>query len=362
VATLIVPADCQWEPAEGPAPVPSRKDPRPAADAQVAAAAEALRGGAATLLLGGRSLTTRGLGAAARVAEGSACAVFVEGFSARQERGLGLPAFPRLPYFPEQVTAALAGRRALVRAGAASPVAFFGYPGQPSRLVPEGCRDLVLAGPEHDVESALEALAERLGAPAATRPGQPPRPSAAEAGALDPASLGRTLAALQPEGAVVVDEAATSGLAWSEHAAGAPPHTVLSLTGGAIGQGPPCATGAAVACPDRRVIAFQADGSALYTLQALWTQAREGLAVTTVICANQRYRILQVELARAGVAEPGPAARSLTELRSPALDWVALARGFGVEAWRADDAASFRDALARALATPGPTLVEALLS
>jgi len=159
-----------------------------------------------------------------------------------------------------------------------------------------------------------------------------------------------------------VDEAATSGLAWAAHAAGAPPHTALGLTGGAIGQGLPCAAGAAIACPGRRVIAFQADGSGLYTLQALWTMAREALDVTVVICANRVYRILQVELARAGIAEPGPAARSLTQLGPPVLDWSAAARAFGVPGASVTSADALADALRRSFAEPGPSLIEALLA
>ncbi|RIK96035.1 MAG: hypothetical protein DCC71_22765 [Proteobacteria bacterium] len=180
-------------------------------------------------------------------------------------------------------------------------------------------------------------------------------------GALDVATLGQAVAALQPEGAIVVDEAATSGAAWFALAAGAPRHTVLGLTGGAIGQGLPTAVGAAIACPDRKVVALQADGSGMYTLQALWTMARESLDVVVVVCANRAYRILQIEVARAGIAEPGPAARALTDLSHPPLDWCALARGMGVPAVRADDAASFAKAFGDALAEPGPALIEALL-
>ena len=158
-----------------------------------------------------------------------------------------------------------------------------------------------------------------------------------------------------------MEEANTSALAWWAYASNAPRHTVLSLTGGAIGQGPPCATGAALACPDRSVIDFQADGSGLYTLQALWTQAREGLEVKTVICANRAYRILQAELGRAGIAEPGPQARSLTDLTRPEIDWVALGRSLGVPAARVDTADAFADALRRAFAEPGPSLIEAVI-
>jgi acetolactate synthase-1/2/3 large subunit len=311
-------------------------------------------------LLGGGALGERGLVAAARVGAASGARVFHDTFVARLERGGGLPAPERLPYFPEQAAQALAGLRTLVLAGAREPVSFFGYPDGRSRLAPDDCERLALAEPQEDAAGALEALADALGAPRrATGPPQerPTLPS----GALDVANLGQALAALQPDGAVVVDEGTTSGAPWFALSAAAPRHTVLGLTGGAIGQGLPCAVGAAIACPDRKVIALQADGSGMYTLQALWTMARESLDVVVVVCANRSYRILQIELARAGVAEPGPKARALTDLGRPELDWTALARGLGVPAARATDADGFAKELARALAEPGPTLVEALL-
>jgi acetolactate synthase-1/2/3 large subunit len=365
VASLIVPQDCQWDPAEGPArPLPPASASAPD-DAQLAAAAEALGGDApAALLLGGPALCERGLRAAARIQAATGCRVLHETFFARLERGGDLPSFERLPYFPEQAIEALAPVRTLLLAGARDPVAFFGYAGVPSRLAPESARRLELAADDVDAALALEALAERLGA--APGPGVAPAASPAArpapaSGALSVGALGQTVAALQPEGAIVMDEGATSGLAYFALAAGAQRHSLLSLTGGAIGQGLPCAVGAALACPERKVIAFQADGSGMYTLQALWTMAREGLDVVTVICANRAYRILQVELGRAGIAEPGRQALGLTDLSHPELDWVALARGLGVPGRRAQSADAFSDALARALAEPGPSLIEALL-
>jgi acetolactate synthase I/II/III large subunit len=362
VATLIVPADAQWEAAPGPALPRRRPEPPPVAGEQVDAAATALRGaGPAVLLLGGPALGDRGLRAAARVAAASGCRVFHETFFSRMERGGALPSFERLPYFPEQVVKTLEGVATLVRAGAREPVAFFGYPGGPSRLVPAGCVMLVLAEPAGDAAAALEALAEALGAPAAPPPPRRPEAPALPSGPLDVASLGRVFAALQPEGAIVVDEGATSGAACFGLAAAAPRHTWLALTGGAIGQGLPCAVGAALACPDRKVIALQADGGAMYTIQSLWTMAREQLDVVTVICANRSYRILQIELARAGIAEPGPQARALTDLSHPELDFAGLARSLGVPATRADDAETLARDLRRALAEPGPALIEARL-
>jgi acetolactate synthase-1/2/3 large subunit len=361
VASLIVPQDCQWDPAEGPARPHPPASAAPPDEARLAQAAEALGGEApAALLIGGAALSERGLRAAARIQAASGCRVLHETFFARLERGGDLPSFERLPYFPEQAIEALAPVHTLLLAGARDPVAFFGYAGVPSRLAPESARRLELAADDVDAGLALEALAERLGG-ASPPPAGPAKRAAPPSGELSVGALGQAVAALQPEDAIVMDEGATSGLAYFALAAGAPRHSLLSLTGGAIGQGLPCAVGAALACPGRKVIAFQADGSGMYTLQALWTMAREGLDVVTVICANRAYRILQVELGRAGIAEPGRQALGLTDLSHPEIDWVALARGLGVPGRRAQSADAFSDALARALAEPGPSLIEALL-
>ena len=361
VATLIVPQDCAWEEAPGPAaPLPVAE--RPAVeDARIADAAAALAEGArAALFLGGAALREAPLRAAERIAAATGCALLHETFFARIERGAGRPAVERLPYFPEQGAERLAKLTRLVRVGAREPVAFFGYPELPSRLCAAATRVSALADVDEDVAAALEALAERVGAPARVDVPTPERIGPAS-GALSVGALGQTLAALQPEGAIVVDEGATSGLAWFALSAAAPPHDCLALTGGAIGQGLPSAVGAALACPDRRVVAFQADGSGMYTLQSLWTMARESLDVTVVVAANRAYRILQAELGRAGIFEPGPKAASLTDLTHPTLDWVSLAKGLGVPGVRVDTAESLADALRGAFAEPGPRLIEAVV-
>jgi acetolactate synthase-1/2/3 large subunit len=172
--------------------------------------------------------------------------------------------------------------------------------------------------------------------------------------------VAQALGALLPEGAIVSDEAITSGLTAPRHSAGAPRHDWLCLTGGAIGQGLAVGTGAAVACPDRRVVCLEADGSALYTIQALWTQAREGLDVTTILFNNRSYAILNLELSRVG-AQPGPRAQRMLDLSHPDLDFVSIARGFGVPATRATTADDLCQQLERALEEPGPSLVEAML-
>jgi acetolactate synthase-1/2/3 large subunit len=362
VTTLIVPADCQWEESGGPAEPIARSGARAVSAEAVRRAAAALRSASKPVLfLGGMALREPGLRAAARVAAKTGARLICETFPARIERGAALPAPERLPYFPEQALEMLAPHDTMVLAGAASPVAFFGYPGMPSSLVPEGRTVEVLAEPTDDVAGALEALAQEVNAPregyAVAERNRPQRPTAA----LNPMSAGAALAALLPDDAIVVDEAATTGLPYFIAAAGAARHTHLGLTGGSIGQGLPCATGAAVACPDRRVISFQADGSAMYTLQALWTQAREGLNVTTLLCNNRSYRILQIELHRSGVTEPGRKAKALTDLSRPDIDWVAVARGMGVPGARVESADALVAELGRALREPGPNLIELML-
>jgi acetolactate synthase I/II/III large subunit len=362
VATLIVPSDCQWGPAESHA-APIEPAPPPAVSSNaVKRVAEALReGNKLALFLGGMALRARGLKAAARIAAKSGCHLICETFPARLERGAGIRALERLPYFPEQAREMLKPFDTIVIAGAKKPVAFFGYPNSPSQLIPEGVDAVILAEPTDDVPAALEALASEIGAPVsvatAAKISRPERPL----GKLNAFTAGAAIAAVMPEGAIVMDEAATTGLPFLDASADAPPHTYLALTGGAIGQGLPCATGAAVACPERRVIAFQADGSAMYTLQALWTQARESLNVTTVLCNNRSYRILQVELARAGVTEPGRKARSLMDLSRPDIEWTSLARGMGVASVRVETAEALTLELERSLATPGPALIEMIL-
>jgi acetolactate synthase I/II/III large subunit len=362
VATLIVPSDCQWDPADGAAvPIEPPNPPR-VSDAAISKCAGALRAAnTSAILLGAGALRERGLMALARIAAKSGCKPIAETFPARVERGAGMPAVERLGYFPEQALEMLRPFDTIILAGAKSPVAFFGYPNTPSSLVPAGCKVETLAAPTDDGAAALESLADALGAPKAVAAANSVERPARPTGPLNSFSAGVALAAMMPEHAIVIDEAATTGLPFFSASARAPRHTYLALTGGAIGQGLPCATGAAVACPDRRVIAFQADGSAMYTVQALWTQARESLGVTTLLCNNRSYRILQVELARAGVAEPGRKARSLTDLGNPDIDWTRLARSLGVPAVRVETAESLCAELERAVATPGPNLIEMML-
>ena len=362
IATLILPADVCWLESSGPVAAVAPPARAEVADSVVAEVAKVLQSGEpAALFVGGSVVTAeRGLVAASRVAATAGAKLFCETFPARLARGAGLPGVDRLSYLAEFAEMQLAGLRHLVVVDSRSPVSFFAYPGKASDLVPEGCTVHVLGTGGDDSVGALEELAERLGAAAdaairadAVRPDRP-------TGELKADTLAAAIGALLPEGAIVADEGNTSGLFVSGATAGCAPHDWLTLTGGAIGYGMPVATGAAVAAPDRKVLNLQADGSAMYTLQALWTQAREGLDVTTVILDNRSYAILNMELSRVG-AEAGPEALRMLDLTGPELDFVSLAKGLGVPATRATTAEELTTQLEAALAADGPHLIDAVL-
>ena len=369
VVTLMLPADVSWQPGGVPAaPVPADAavagPDEAAADDVVAAAAQALGSGEpAVLLIGGDATREAGLCAAARIAAATGAVPLCETFPTRLERGAGLPVIGRLGYLAEMAEHQLGGARHLVLAGARSPVTFFGYPGKPSDLVPQGCQVHELAGPCGAVAALrrlAELLAPRCEAPVA-RLSRPELPL----GELTAESAAAVIGALLPESAIVVDESNTSGLFLNAATEGSPRHDWLALTGGATGYGLPAATGAAMAAPDRPVLCLQADGSAMYTISALWTHARERLDVTTVVYNNAAYAILRLELRKVGAAQPnapiGPKANALLDLTAPNLDFAALAAGMGVPARRADTAEEFTAALEWALAEPGPHLIDAVV-
>lgn len=356
VATLILPSDVCWsEGATASAVVPVR--PSPVDEEAVERIAKILRENEGCLLLvGGDNMRRSGLEAAGRIAAATGADLLAEKSPARHERGAGLPQLDRLPYPRDTAAARLKTARHIVLGGTRTPVAFFAYPGKPSTLIPDDCEvhDLGLSS------TALEYLAE-LVAPnmssavaEACRPGIP-------SGDLTARKVAAILGALLPEGAIVVDEAMTSDQWLPEFTAGAPVHDWLNITGGSIGMGIPVATGAAVACPDRPVICLEADGSAMYTLQGLWTQAREGLDVTTVILNNASYAILDSELRRVGAFSGADAQRSRALIDIPGLDFVSLANGLGVPAARARTAEEFTSRLRNALAEPGPHLIDAVV-
>ncbi|MVW72934.1 acetolactate synthase large subunit [Bordetella sp. 15P40C-2] len=371
VASLILPANASWE--DSPAGAVERTygtRPSPCtASSVVDDVAKALRAAQVrpdqmALLLGGRAMLGEGPRLAAQIAARVGCKLYAETKNARSLRGAGRVNIPQIPYPLNGALEALDDIRLLVLVDAVAPVAFFGYPGKPRFLTHPECRIETLVSAEEDVESALQALSDAVGG----KPGElvyvsdgtqrlawdaQARPNSQD--------MGRVLAALLPENAIVVDEAITTGRQLQSGAAAGRPHDWLEITGGAIGYGLPCATGAAVASPGRKVVAIIGDGSAMYTLQSLWTMAREGLDVTVVICANRKYQILQGELAAMGGPPPAANATRMLSLEQPHLDWVKLAEGQGVSGKRVDNMDAFAKALAAGLASGGPNLIEVLL-
>ncbi len=362
IATLILPADTAWLEAEGPASALPRIAPSQVSSAAVDRVAAALKSGKRTaILMRGAVLQEKGLKAAGRIAAASGARLMCDTFAPRLARGAGRVAVERIPYFAEQIVEYLQNIEQLILVGAKPPVSFFAYPGKPSWCVPEGCAIHYLSHPHEDGVGALEALAEALKAPAEPANVMQLAKPALPTGGLNQYAAGEVIAHFLPENAIISDEAATSGLGAMIATMAAAPHDHLALTGGSIGQGVPLAAGAAVACPNRKVVCLQGDGGAMYTLQALWTMAREKLDVTTVIFANRSYAILNIELARVGAGNPGPRALSMLDLHNPELDFVALARGMGVEASRAETLEDFAAQFSSAMSGKGPRLIEVVI-
>ncbi len=326
-------------------------------------AAEALKSGRkTTIILSGKALREGPLATASRIAQATGARIIAQQSNGRVERGAGRVAIDRVPYVVDRAVAHFADTQQVILIGAKAPVAFFAYPGKPSSVLPPDCWVIEMASPGDDLAGALDMLADELGIgrdvmPVTARRAEKYLPS----GALTPDAIAQAITALSPEGAILVDETVSSGRNFFSLTDGAAPHDFLQITGGAIGIGLPLAAGAAIACPDRKVIAMQADGSAMYTVQGLWTHAREQLDITTIIFANQRYAILHHELKAVGAAAPGGNARRMLDLDNPALDWVQIANGMGVEAAKAHTAEGLSDLLATALSRKGPFLIEALI-
>jgi acetolactate synthase I/II/III large subunit len=361
IATLILPADTAWDQAIGPAiaaPPPALRRPD---DAQILAAAKALGLPGAVFLIDGTVLWGEAKVLAARIAKATGCQLFCPCFAARIGRGQGALKVRRLAFRIADMIRQMADVPAMVVCGTTRPAGFFAYPGLPSVPEPVGCAVLDLCGPDMDVGWTLQALADALGCADLDLGPQDFQGLALPAiptGPITLPKLGQAIAALMPQDAIVVDEMISSGPAVAPEMLSARAHDWLNISGGSIGYGLPCAVGAAVACPDRKVLALQADGSGMYTLQSLWTMAREALDVTVVIFANRGYQILRLEMAAVGVTDPGRNARAMFDIAGPELDWVALAKGHGVDAVRVTDMDQFAAAFAGAMSRKGPYLIE----
>jgi acetolactate synthase-1/2/3 large subunit len=358
IATLIVPADVAWGEGIGPAvplPVPARPQVAPEVMQTVA---RILRSSEPVmLLLNGQALSEAGLFAAHGIAHTTGAKLRTPTQVPRMTCGRGRVPVERMPYPVDTAIKVLAELKQIILVGAKPPMGFFAYPGKPSLMAPQDCAMTVLARPEQDAVAALQWLADEIGAPRLVPIKETAPKPRITSGRFQPEAFGMTLAALLPDNAIVADDSITSGRALFPVMFNAAPHDWLQSTGGAIGHGFPCATGAAVACRDRKVICLQADGAGMYTLQALWTQAREKLDVVNVVFANRMYKILYGEL-RAGGATPGPAADTFFDLGRPDLDWVGLSKGMGVEAVWVETLEGFADTFRAACGRRGPFLIE----
>ena len=361
VATQILPSDTSWNDGGVVAEALPRLPTPSASPNQIEEAATILRRGGTgvVLLLGGVALHEEGLALAHRIQVATGCRIVAQGSNARVARGQGRLSVERVPYVVDVAVKAMEGTKQLILAGSRKPVTFFAYPNKVQTSIPEDAEIHILARPEQDIVEALARLVDALGCPKVAAVDNGARPDAGR-GALTPESVAATVGALMPENAVIADESVTYGRGFFAYTKAAPPHDWLNVTGGAIGGGMPMATGAAIGAPGRRVINLQADGSAMYTMQALWTQAREKLDITTVLLSNRKYQILLGELANVG-ANPGRTALDMMDIGNPDINWPSLAQSMGVEAARTDSAEGFADLLAHSLKRSGPFLIELLI-
>jgi len=360
IATLIVPADVAWSDAGAVAALPAvvPKAPLPAADAVEQSSAMLQSGVRTAILMTGNALYGKGLAVAGRIAQTIGAKLLAPYPVTRLERGAGLPAVDRVAYVLEQGVEQFKEFRQLILVGARAPVAYFAYPGKEVAFTSPECKIHTLASPGEDYVGALEAVEAVLSLPRKSSAGEKAARPQLPNGNITLPGLAAVVGALLPENAIVVDESMTSGRGMMAATKGGPPHDWLGNTGGSIGIAMPLAVGAAVASPDRRVLCLTADGSGMYTLQALWTMAREGLAVTTVVFANRDYAVLKREFSYLGIGNPGTRALGMFEIGRPDLDWVRLAKGMGVPATRVTSLSEFAKALREGFESQGPTLIE----
>ena len=363
IATMLVPADCAWGETDNIGPVVKRPDPLKVDDKKIDEAFKALSSSTnAMLFIGGDFLDEESVTLAGKIATSANCRLATDTFVKRHRRGRGITKVEPIPYFAEMAEEHLKGIDVIVFIGTRPPVSFFAYPGKKSYLSPEEAQLIELSSPLQDGKYALNALSDLFGG---TRIDKQLIPNETidmpTSGTLGPNNIGPIFAGLLPEETIVCDEAATSGFFVTPHAWNAKPIDWLALTGGSIGQGLPLATGAAIAAPDRPVVCLHGDGGAMYTVQALWTQARESLNVTNIIFSNRSYAILKVELDRVGALGTGDRAASMFSLDDPAISWPSLAQSLGVDGYTATTVEEFKKALSNSLISEGPSLIEVMI-
>ena len=360
IATLILPADTAWDEANSVASALPVQGPSPIDSAHIERILQLLKSAKRpSLLLRGDALKAPGLHAASRIAAATGCRILCDTFAPALDRGRGIPEVERIPYFSEQIVDFLKDTTCLILVGAKPPVAFFAYPGKQSWGLPAHCKIDVLTHPHEDSPAALAALADGVSSSRKKSTLVPFKGVEAAGHTLGPTTIGHVIAKYLPENAIISDDAATSSAGVLAATRSAAPHTHLALTGGSIGQGLPLAIGASVAAPGQKVVCLSGDGAGMYTLQALWTMAREELDVTVVVFANRSYRILNIEMERVG-ATPGKTAAAMFDLGNPEMNWAMIAAGLGVESCRTASISDFEKHFADAMARKGPHLIEAV--
>ena len=363
ISTLILPADVSW--GEGGEAITdfSQPEPKPASEESINKIAEVIKksGKKVAILLGRRVILEDGLMFASKISETTGAKLFTEVFPTRLQRGAGLPNTERIGYLAEMASVQLSGYDHLVLIDAKAPVSFFAYPGKKSYLVPDDCELHNLVELEEDAMKSLEALVKAVGAESTSPKLQEAKRPKLGSGKLNAEKIAMAVGALLPENAIISDEAQTSGLKIPIKTIGSPKHDLLTLTGGAIGQGLPVAVGAAIAGRNRPVLALVGDGSCMYTIQSLWTIMTEKLDVTTVVMNNGSYAILNIELERVGAEKAGPKAKAQLDISQPEIDFVSIAKGMGMPAEQVRTAEEFNKALENAFREPGPHLIDAIV-
>ncbi len=364
VSTVVLPADLAWTEGAVPTTATKPKEKQIVGDSIIEKIAKIIESGEPVgMLLGNSSLTKQGIYRATQIAQNKKIKLFAETFPPVLERGKGVIPIERLSYLAEFMQVQLTGLKHLILVEAKSPVSFFAYPNIPSSLIPTDC--LVSQLTDHTFNSidALEHLANRLNVDklSVDQNSANEEESVIPTGSLDSKKLSLIIGDLLPENAIISDESNTAGIYLSKATESSNYHRLLTLTGGAIGQGMPVATGAAIATKDSKIINLQADGSAMYTIQSLWTQARENLNVITIILDNQRYAILEMELTRVGATQGGKIASSMLDISSPSIDFISIAKSYNIEAFRTETSEEFRTALSKCLTIDGPSLIHAIL-
>ena len=359
ISTLIVPADCAWGEFNGEIPPPLEQiNSKKIDESLVPKSIEALKKDKSILFIGGKFLNEECIKLAAEISSSTGCRLITDTFISRIRRGSGLPIVEQVPYFAEMAEEFLKNTSNMVFIGTNAPVSFFAYPGKKSYLAPDEANIIDLCSPNQDGLSALKALSDEAGSSQINseliQSGVIDIPTS---GKLDQSTLGPLLASLMPEDAIVSDESATSGMLVTPHTWKAKPHDWLALTGGSIGQGLPLAVGAAIAKPDRPIITLHGDGGALYTIQALWTQARESLNITNIIFANNSYEILKIELDRVGAVQTGDRAESMLSLDNPKIDWIQLSKSLGVPSFMPSTVKEFIKVFSQSINEAGPSLI-----